>query len=615
MKQPQVFETDMVLRQMQYAGLFEAIAIRKSGFPDRIDCSIFVQRYSICLPNQDLIEMRKQPDDKAKAILILDVLKDDLDQASLQIGLTKVFMRSSQRQKLGQCRDRALTIHALKLQRFYRQAMAMKYLRLRKGLHAEATVLIGERCEVKMAAFLDAQSVEMFIFKIMGKMMEFIQKESQLTKDLQEAAENEDLAVLEGALSGCKALDDTYCLELDKHGHKDSYKSALEAAKSKRSNMMEKAEALKELSEAILQEELKELEDALAKCRRMAIPEAELAEASTLLENLLKEVAVMNELGEAAKGKDPDVLRKAIEAAKGVDLDEERNMKIKEAMQVYAGIFDDEIKEAVKGGNFLDMKTTLIPRLTEYGVSELIAHVDKQIIEGFGAKLEEEASEDVINENIETAKSLGIEELIKKAQGALHHHWDKTLQKAVDAKDEEKVRTEVIPKLTGYGLANLVTVADGFIKQFWTEQFFNLKMAADEAAISGELIPKLKTVGMDALAQEAQQFLDEQAAERKRKEELAAAAAAAGDAERAAMEAAEAKRLEAEAKKKAEEEAAHDAEQTALKHAEEKRRKEAEQKESAAKQEEQEERAKHEADKKAAAEQADNEVCVIEYRI
>ena len=80
-KEPAVFTTKMVLRQLQYAGLFEAIRIRKSGFPFRLPYHEFTTRFRVCLNNAQLKQMKTEcKDDKAQALFIMKCLKQHLDE-------------------------------------------------------------------------------------------------------------------------------------------------------------------------------------------------------------------------------------------------------------------------------------------------------------------------------------------------------------------------------------------------------------------------------------------------------------------------------------------------------------------------------------------------------
>ena len=42
---PLVFDAPLVMRQLRYAGVFEAVAIRKQGYPFRLNFSAFAFRY------------------------------------------------------------------------------------------------------------------------------------------------------------------------------------------------------------------------------------------------------------------------------------------------------------------------------------------------------------------------------------------------------------------------------------------------------------------------------------------------------------------------------------------------------------------------------------------
>jgi hypothetical protein len=52
-KQPMIYNAPFVLQQLSYSGVLEAVTIRKSGYPFRMDHLTFVRRYRLLLPQED----------------------------------------------------------------------------------------------------------------------------------------------------------------------------------------------------------------------------------------------------------------------------------------------------------------------------------------------------------------------------------------------------------------------------------------------------------------------------------------------------------------------------------------------------------------------------------
>src|SRR4051812_5615986 len=102
----------MVLAQMSYAGLFEAIRIRKSGYPFRKAHADFGKRYRVCLNKQEIVEYARRAAGDARAsveFLLSALTPAHLTLQQYSLGHTKVFMKTSQRNILDALRDANLT--------------------------------------------------------------------------------------------------------------------------------------------------------------------------------------------------------------------------------------------------------------------------------------------------------------------------------------------------------------------------------------------------------------------------------------------------------------------------------------------------------------------------
>ena len=102
-QQPETFDPILALRQLKYAGLFEAIHIRKAGFSVRMPLDQFIKRYKHCCPDV-MISLKKQNEtDSAKIVTaLLNDLGPKIGIANVPgsliiwaVGLTKVFLRSN----------------------------------------------------------------------------------------------------------------------------------------------------------------------------------------------------------------------------------------------------------------------------------------------------------------------------------------------------------------------------------------------------------------------------------------------------------------------------------------------------------------------------------------
>lgn len=110
-KKPRVFEAPFILRQLRYAGMMEAVRIRRMGFPIRRLPREFYLRYR-CLHDPGAVEKNNEKDLCKKICTALD-----LSPAEHQFGLTKVFLREQTHQRLEDMRmskwkDMVLVIQA-----------------------------------------------------------------------------------------------------------------------------------------------------------------------------------------------------------------------------------------------------------------------------------------------------------------------------------------------------------------------------------------------------------------------------------------------------------------------------------------------------------------------
>mmetsp|Transcript_14936 Transcript_14936/g.28233 ORF Transcript_14936/g.28233 Transcript_14936/m.28233 type:complete len:3070 (+) Transcript_14936:85-9294(+) len=118
-KSPSSFYGEMVLLQLQYSGVFEAVKIRKSGFPFRHTHGNFYRRYACALGRE-----YKWPEDERKSCEIL--LKHMKQRETAEIGRTRVLYRANEHRTMELYRNLAIEHTCLFLQRIYRGHMARK---------------------------------------------------------------------------------------------------------------------------------------------------------------------------------------------------------------------------------------------------------------------------------------------------------------------------------------------------------------------------------------------------------------------------------------------------------------------------------------------------------
>ncbi|KAB7495361.1 N-chimaerin, partial [Armadillidium nasatum] len=113
-KEPNMFDNELVQRQLRYTGMLETVRIRQAGFNVRMMFDEFIQHYRILLPHGLL---SSQSDVKQFLRLL------QLDRSEYQIGKTKIFMRESQKQKLDSLLHQTILSRIILIQRWYRSKL------------------------------------------------------------------------------------------------------------------------------------------------------------------------------------------------------------------------------------------------------------------------------------------------------------------------------------------------------------------------------------------------------------------------------------------------------------------------------------------------------------
>ena len=119
-KQPsrEAFTGMNVLRQLRYAGVFEAVTIRQTGFPFRLTHENFYKRYKSLVREANLDSNTKQW--KKFCEIIIKKMAEKKDMSAVQIGTTKVLYRANQYREMELLRNVALSETITIIQAFNR---------------------------------------------------------------------------------------------------------------------------------------------------------------------------------------------------------------------------------------------------------------------------------------------------------------------------------------------------------------------------------------------------------------------------------------------------------------------------------------------------------------
>ncbi|KAH8071638.1 myosin-kinesin ATPase superfamily-like protein [Aureococcus anophagefferens] len=195
---PGRFENPLVLRQLKYAGLFEAIRIRKAGYAVRVPLEAFVKRYARTLPASQKAAIRlcdAALSGAGSAVAAADGMRrayldaKDLTSAQIAVGKTKVFLRDQKVRGL--------------LEREYEKAVEASIKAIQTWMKAQLKILRKEGS--KREARLKKKAAE-----AARKKQEEEAKAAKAKAEAEEAAKKkaieEDKRAAEKAIADAKAL-------------------------------------------------------------------------------------------------------------------------------------------------------------------------------------------------------------------------------------------------------------------------------------------------------------------------------------------------------------------------------------------------------------------------
>nr|XP_028596564.1 unconventional myosin-X-like isoform X2 [Podarcis muralis] len=130
-KSPNLFNPEVVLKQLRYSGMLETVKVRRAGFPVRWIFQDFLLRYKMLLKNWG------NPDG-AKATCASFLQTYDSTQREWKLGKTKVFLKEALEQKLEKAREEELRKAATTIRAHVLGYMARK--RYRRVLASVVTI-------------------------------------------------------------------------------------------------------------------------------------------------------------------------------------------------------------------------------------------------------------------------------------------------------------------------------------------------------------------------------------------------------------------------------------------------------------------------------------------
>ena len=185
LKKPSIFDGQLALRQLRYAGLFEAIRIRQSGFAYRVAHSVFTRQFVTLVDGLSAKVQAKSISeaDACQAILEAVTAEGILHRNMWCVGTTKVFIKTNQdRIQLEKQRVKRVEVFAVRLQAFARSVLVRLKLNEKKYERIREEKKKAEEIKKMTAATLVVQRVGRGF--VVRKAMKFMAELVSLRREL-----------------------------------------------------------------------------------------------------------------------------------------------------------------------------------------------------------------------------------------------------------------------------------------------------------------------------------------------------------------------------------------------------------------------------------------------
>lgn len=259
-KAPMKFVPKNCYEQLLYSGVFEAVAIRKQGFPFRLTHQNFLERYSICMK-----ENFGTGEVKAKCQEILDFMK--CDKTNTRIGSTRVLYRAEEHKKLELRRSIKVKNQEIRdaLRRLSRVNANSLKPKEREGFFIELAEAVSDTDKFRVQT-ADAERARKMLEAFVEARMD-----PKTKRELKEAFEKQDIKLLRSVVKKC-----------DKEGYRTKMTRQCKELLSK----IEDAEAALAVATKFMEEEY--LKKAIAMCDAFGYQADSCLKAKELLKNVLK---------------------------------------------------------------------------------------------------------------------------------------------------------------------------------------------------------------------------------------------------------------------------------------------------------------------------------------
>eukprot|EP00808_Paulinella_micropora_P029782 g80330.t1 len=302
-KKPNIFDSDMILRQMKYAGLFEAIRIRRAGYPFRLSHEAFAKRYRLLLDAKSLVEVKQMANDhKRISAKVLAYVGPKLDPKDWVMGKFSVLMRNSQRVVLTKLRDEELTKIVLKIQGYARgNQERAKYRKMIEFIDRAKKAVEGRDLATlkKMLEELKETGWELYYAQTIEITVAFLEEEIRIMGIFNDAIKEFEanknnsgtLSMVDAGLEQVKNINEMYAGEK----HTVDFNSKLQKVQEIAEILRKKDKARKLLKQAMQEEDLKKLELSINAAVDADLPDEEWIPAHNMAQAQLYEQKIVED--------------------------------------------------------------------------------------------------------------------------------------------------------------------------------------------------------------------------------------------------------------------------------------------------------------------------------
>ncbi|SPQ94194.1 WW domain containing protein [Plasmodiophora brassicae] len=257
-----VFDGTMVFEQLRYSGVFEALQIRKSGFPYRYKHEQFCARYRCAADDpRSLARFSNRPAAELARMLVEQL---GVDPSAIRIGKTQVLYRTVAHKAMESKRNACIAKLVVRIQSHVRRVLAQRTLRVFKEKVGAIRKAIADDDEEALSAALDDAADVKFEF---AELQEARKVRSQMAERRKLRAQIEDVLKLE-----CTEDNADEFQTVLNWAEKIGYKSDLvDRVRSAMGNILLKKQCFDLLREGLATNNVDSLDEALDKAATLGV--------------------------------------------------------------------------------------------------------------------------------------------------------------------------------------------------------------------------------------------------------------------------------------------------------------------------------------------------------